>query len=136
VRRFSATDRPARPALSIVDRMDQKRGHADGQRRNFPRYFHQLPSAVTRAFTCPYRHDLKIFSTCPLSARGAPRTPARANCRNRALERARDTKAFWSSPTTASWTRGWCRKSSSSLPITWPLVAIQPAYMHPYSVAK
>jgi alkanesulfonate monooxygenase len=82
-------------------------------------------------------HDLKIFSTCPLSAQAAP-----ATC-------FRELQEFACSSENAGYEGSLVVTDNGQLD-PWlvsqivieatarlcPLVAIQPAYMHPYSVAK
>ncbi len=82
-------------------------------------------------------HDLKIFSTCPLSAKASPE-----NCIRELREFARSSEAAGHEGvlvvTDNSQLDPWL-VSQVIIEATdrlCPLVAIQPAYMHPYSVAK
>jgi len=82
-------------------------------------------------------HDLKIFSTCPLSAQAQPGT-----CIRELQEFARASEdagyegvlVFTDNSQLDPWLVSQIVLESTDR--LCPLVAIQPAYMHPYSVAK
>jgi alkanesulfonate monooxygenase len=82
-------------------------------------------------------HDLKIFSTCPLSSKAPPGT-----CIRELQEFARSSEAAGHEGvlvvTDNSQLDPWLVSQViiESTDRLCPLVAIQPAYMHPYSVAK
>jgi len=84
-----------------------------------------------------HEHDLKIFSTCPLSAKAPPET-----CARELQEFARSSEAAGHEGilvvTDNSQLDPWLVSQVivESTDHLCPLVAIQPAYMHPYSVAK
>src|SRR5438034_11278491 len=82
-------------------------------------------------------HGLKIFSTCPLSAQAQPRT-----CIRELQEFARSSEEAGYEGILVFTDNGQLDPWLVSQVITEstgrlsPLVAIQPTYMHPYSVAK
>ena len=82
-------------------------------------------------------HDLKIFSTCPLSAQAAPET-----CTRELQEFARSSEGAGHEGVLVVTDNGqldpWLVSQViiESTDRLCPLVAIQPAYMHPYAVAK
>jgi len=82
-------------------------------------------------------HGLKIFSTCPLSAQAQPRT-----CIRELQEFARSSEGAGHEGVLVFTDNGqldpWLVSQSiiESTERLCPLVAIQPTYMHPYSVAK